>query len=163
MILATVVPDAPDGLYDSGLPIQELFGVPIHPLVVHSALVLLPLAAIGLIATSTSIRRSKRYGGLVALVATVGFVMAFLAVTSGRDLAGAFQYTDQLHFQLGEWVFWFGLALMVVCGLLWLLDKKPSERAAPAKLLALLGMVVAVATIALIAWTGITGEQLTWA
>ena len=112
---------------------------------------------------ASGIKRSKRYGGAVSLLALVGFVTGFLAMASGRDLARALGYAEQQHFQLGAWVPWFGLALLVCATLLWLLDKKPPKRGLPAKLIAVAALVVSVATIVLIAWTGITGEQLTWA
>ena len=163
MWLASVVPDAPDDLYPSGLPVRELFGVPVHVLVAHSAVVLLPLAAIGLIFIATSITRSKRYGGAVALLAVLGFLASYFAVASGEDLSRAFGYADQQHFRLGFWVPWFGLAVTVAATLLWLLDKKPSKRGGPAKIIALVSFVVAAAAIALVAWTGLSGDQLTWA
>jgi uncharacterized membrane protein len=162
MVVGFVLPDAPSGIYDSGLPFDSLFGVPVHPLVVHAAAVLIPIAAIGLVFIATGIRRSKRYGGAISLIALFGFVAAFLATASGRDLAVAQGHGEELHFQLGEWIPYFALALLVLATGLWVLDKKPSQRGAPAKLFALLGLVAGVATTALVVWTVITGDQLAW-
>lgn len=41
---------------------MTLFGLPLHPLVVHAAVVLLPLAALGAIVIAVSERARKRYG-----------------------------------------------------------------------------------------------------
>ena len=162
MWLASAVPDAPGDLYPSGLPVQELFGVPVHVLVIHGALVMLPLASIGLIFIATGISRSKRYGGAVALLALFGFLASYLAVASGEDLARSYGYSEQEHFQLGYWVPWFGVAVVVASTLLWLLDKKPPKRGGPAKVIALLSFLIGALTIVLVAWTGISGSQLTW-
>lgn len=162
MVVGSVVPDAPDGIYDSGLPFDSLFGIPVHPLVVHLAAVLLPLAAIGLIYIATGIRRSKRYGGAVSLLALLGFASAFLATASGRDLAAASGYGSELHFELGEWVPWFAAVLLALATALWVVDKKPSQRGAPGKILALVGLIAGAATTVLVVWTVITGDQLTW-
>ena len=108
MVVGSVVPDAPSGIYDSGLPFDSLFGVPVHPWWCTPPPCCCRIAAIGLIFMATGISRSKRYGGAISLIALFGFVAAFLATASGRDLAVALGHGEELHFQLGEWMPWFG-------------------------------------------------------
>jgi hypothetical protein len=158
--LALAAPSA--GLYDGGLPITEVFGLPLHPLIVHAAVVLLPLASIGLVVMATSIARSKRYGGAVALLAGVGALSAFLAMASGRDLRTALGYGSSDHFTYGEWMPWVGLALFGTAVVLWLLDKRPPKRSGLGKVVALLAYPVALATIAATVYVGHLGAKLTW-
>lgn len=62
-------------------------GLPLHPLIVHAVVVLLPLAALGtvLIAARPSWRRP--YGPPVLALAIVGAVSVPIATASGTDLA----------------------------------------------------------------------------
>jgi uncharacterized membrane protein len=150
------------GIYEGGLPIEEIFGLPVHPLVVHAAVVLIPLASLGLVLMATSIKRSKRYGAVVTAIAGAAAVSAFLAMASGRDLAERFGYGDQQHFDLGEWMPWVGLALFANCLLLWLVDKKPSSRSFPGTMLAIAGFVVAAVATGMTVWTGHLGADLVW-
>jgi uncharacterized membrane protein len=155
------LPPAP-GSYGGGLPIKEIFGLPVHPLVVHAVVVLVPLASLGLIVMATSIKRSKRYGGPVTLIAGIALGSAFLAMASGRDLAARFGYGAQEHFEMGEWMPWVALAVFVNCLLLWLLDKKPPKRSLPGTVLAIAGLVVAVVAIGATVYTGHLGAELVW-
>ena len=155
------LPPAPI-IYGGGLPLKEIFGLPVHPLVVHAVVVLVPLASLGLIMMASGIRRSKRYGGLVTLIAGIAAVSAFLAMASGRDLAERFGYGAQEHFAMGRWMPWVGLAVFANCLLLWLLDKKPSQRNLPGKVLAIAGFVVAAAAIGATVYTGHLGAELVW-
>ncbi|MCC7363741.1 MAG: hypothetical protein IT303_05180 [Dehalococcoidia bacterium] len=68
------------------LEISSMFGLPAHALVVHAAVVLVPLAVVGFAATSW--RRSWRYvyGIPVAALAVAGAVFAWLAEESGEPL-----------------------------------------------------------------------------
>jgi uncharacterized membrane protein len=155
------LPPAP-GIYGGGLPIQEIFGLPVHPLVVHAVVVLVPLASLGLILMASSIKRSKRYGGLITLIAGVAAASAFLAMASGRDLADRFGYGAQEHFAMGQWMPWVGLAVFVNCLLLWLVDKKPPNRSLPGTVLSIAGFVVAALAIAATVYTGHLGAELVW-
>lgn len=62
-------------------------GLPLHPLIIHAVVVLLPLAALGsvLIAARPSWRRP--YGPPVLALAVVGAVSVPIATASGTDLA----------------------------------------------------------------------------
>jgi hypothetical protein len=160
--MLTAVRPAQD-LYDGGLPITEVFGLPVHPLVVHGAVVLLPLAAIGLILMSASAKHSKRYGGLVVVVALVAWLFSILAMLSGRDLRAAQgRPADLDHFVWGGWLPWAGLALFGVTALLWLADRKASARSGLGVVVSLVGFVVAAGTLAATIYVGHLGAELTW-
>jgi uncharacterized membrane protein len=67
--------------------IDEIAGLPVHALVVHFAVVLVPLAAIALIATGWKTDWRKRYALAIAVIAIAGAVAAFVAAQTGEDLA----------------------------------------------------------------------------
>lgn len=161
MPVASLLPA--EGLYDDGLPITEVFGLPVHPLVVHGAVVLLPLASIGLLLMVTSAARGKRYGALFTGLSFVAWIFSLLAVFSGRDLKAALGYTgDNVHFVWGGWLPWAGLAVFGTTLLLWLTDRRGSGRNVLGFVLTLVGFVVALGTIAATVYVGHAGAGLTW-
>ncbi|MTA96176.1 MAG: cytochrome b5 domain-containing protein, partial [Actinobacteria bacterium] len=62
-------------------------GLPLHPLVVHFAVVLLPLAVIGVLAAIWMPRTGKRYLTLSAIGVLLGTLATFIAKESGEALA----------------------------------------------------------------------------
>ena len=63
------------------------FGLPLHPLVVHGAMVLVPLAALGALAVVFSSWARTRYGWLTVLVAVAGAGATLAARLTGPILA----------------------------------------------------------------------------
>lgn len=62
-------------------------GLPLHPLVVHFAVVLLPLAALALVLEALVPALRRRYAGVTVLALAGGTAAAFLAKESGEALA----------------------------------------------------------------------------
>jgi len=143
-------------------PMNTIFGLPTHPLVVHAAVVLIPLAAIGAIAVALVPRWSRRYGALVWFGTILGTASCLLAAASGEDLAARVG-TPAAHALLGEQMKYLGMALFVVTFVLWLLDHRADDvRQVSVKILA--GVVIALAVMALV-WTvrtGDTGARAVW-
>lgn len=88
---------ATDGVSKDGtdVPLLELsfpkiFGLPAHPLLVHAAVVLVPLAALALVAVGWKEAWRRVYYLPVALIAMAGAGSAFLAKQSGETLASAY-------------------------------------------------------------------------
>jgi hypothetical protein len=65
----------------------SLFGLPTHPVVVHAAVVLLPLAALMTLACAVSPALRKRYGVLTAVLA----VLAMLSVGAAQRTGGSLE------------------------------------------------------------------------
>jgi uncharacterized membrane protein len=99
---------------------DSLFGLPAHPLLVHGAVVLVPLAALGaaVIAASASMRR--RFGVIVVGLALVAFVFTFLAKESGESLEEKVDEDELVedHAELGGTMPIFAFALLAASGVL---------------------------------------------
>lgn len=66
---------------------MDVFGLPLHPLIVHAAVVLVPLAAIGALLVLASGWVRTRYGWLTAAAAVAGAAACVAARLSGEALA----------------------------------------------------------------------------
>jgi uncharacterized membrane protein len=103
----------------------SIYGLPAHPLVVHLAVVLVPLAATATIAVGWNARWRHRYYLPIALVAIIGAVGAFLAQQTGGSLRRALRQAGKHvgnHPQQGNVAFWTAALLAIVCVLLYLYD-----------------------------------------
>ncbi len=68
------------------MEISNIFGLPAHPIFVHAAVVLLPLAALGSILVAAKPRWRKHYAPLVAALAIAAVGSVGLAQGSGEKL-----------------------------------------------------------------------------
>lgn len=145
------------------LPVDEVGGLPLHPLVIHAVVVLVPLAAIGMVVMATSGSRSKRYSPAVMVVSGLGMLAALTAVLSGQELRKTLGLSKEQHFEFGEYLQWVALALFVVTVILALLDRQSGgNRSGLGTILAVVGMVVAAVAIVLTVLTGHSGAELVW-
>ena len=95
-------------------------GLPLHPLVVHAVVVLLPLAALGTLAIAVRPAWRARYGVLVVACAALAVVFIPIATSSGEALEERVG-DPGLHAELGDQLLWFALPLLVLAaGLVWL-------------------------------------------
>lgn len=69
---------------------MEVYGLPLHPLVVHATVVFVPLAALGGIVVSLWTWARDRYGLLVLAAALLGLVATFVAEQSGEQFYDSF-------------------------------------------------------------------------
>lgn len=96
---------------------DELFGLPAHPLVVHGAVVLLPLAAIAVLAVAIRPRWARSaFGYVTVALPLVSLVTVILAQRSGESLEERVQETAlvERHAELGESVLPWAIVLLVV-------------------------------------------------
>jgi uncharacterized membrane protein len=98
-------------------------GLPLHPLVVHAVVVLLPLAAAGTVAIAVVPAWRRRFGILVALVAMAATAMVPVATNSGEALMRRVGSPGE-HEMLGGQMLWFALPLAVLVWALVLADAR---------------------------------------
>lgn len=85
------------------MDIKTLFGLPAHPLLVHIPIVLIPLAAFGVLGLWWEPWR-RRFGWATAVVLMVAGIFTQLAIGSGQALKGEVKRTalERAHTQIAE-------------------------------------------------------------
>lgn len=81
---------------------SQIGGLPLHPLVVHAVVVLLPLSTLGALAVAARPRWARAYGPLVALGAVVAAVAALVAKEAGEALERQLAYTGEAAVAIAE-------------------------------------------------------------
>lgn len=97
------------------MEIEELFGLPAHPLVVHAAVVLLPLAALLTVVCAAVPRARRWYAPVADGLALVAVVAVGLAQGSGEALEERVDETELVeeHTEKGEQVLPWAIAVLV--------------------------------------------------
>jgi uncharacterized membrane protein len=158
-----------------------MLALPMHPLLVHVPVVIVPLAALGVVAIAVRPKLMATFGLVVAGLAFVGFVGAVLAAHTGESLLDSYRRagttitpTLQNHVDLGNGarlisaVFFLFTALWV--GFAWwrarVGEEQATVRSKKPKLVAVVLLVLAVAsgigaTTSMVV-TGHEGAQSHW-
>ena len=112
--------------------LDSLFGLPAHPLIVHAAVVLVPLAAIGTIAIAFWPSARRKIGWVVVGLALVGTVSCYLASKSGEALQENVPRTAAVvdHAQEGDGAAFFGAAVFVGAAAIMGIDEVRRRRTA---------------------------------
>ncbi len=151
----------------SGGPFDLINGIPVHPLVVHAAVVLVPLTALGLIAMAIWPRFSARYGWLVVASGVVAAGSSFAAKESGEVLEGRVGEPGFDHAELGDLMPIFAAVLLIAVVVLWLIDRSaPAEGPAPRRGLritvAIVGVLIALGNLLWVIRVGDSGAKSVW-
>lgn len=147
---------------------ETVAGVPIHPMVVHVVVVMIPLAALGVAALAVVPRWRDRYGVLVFVAALLGTALVPVATQSGEGLEELVREDEQIerHADLGETMIYGAVALLVVAGALWWIGRA-AERGrrtptAVAMLVAVVALLVAVGVTVQVVLVGHSGADAVW-
>lgn len=155
----TLVTPTESSLFDS------IGGLPLHPLVVHVAVVFLPVAALGVIALVFVPRWRRTFGWLTMAALAVGTGGVIVSKQSGEALAEQVG-TPARHADLGHLLPWVSIALFVLALVWFLLDRRANGREMQAsigvRLLGYLTAVLAVAAIVLTVLVGHSGAEAAW-
>ncbi|MFD0485580.1 DUF2231 domain-containing protein [Kineococcus sp. GCM10028916] len=103
--------------------LDTIDGLPVHPLVVHAVVVLLPLAVLGTILVAVLPRWRVRYGGLNALVAVIATALCPIATSSGEALEHRVG-DPGAHAGLGDQLVWFALPMTLLAIVLWWVQRR---------------------------------------
>jgi uncharacterized membrane protein len=101
-------------------------GIPLHPLIVHAVVVLVPLASLLLLLAAVSPRIRHWAGILTPITATLALITVPLATQSGESLerrVGASPALEE-HTELGDSLLYFVLVLAILAWALWFLDRR---------------------------------------
>lgn len=138
---------------------DTIAGLPVHPLIVHFAVVLLPLATLGVIATIFLPRLQKHYLAISAVGVLIGTGATFVAKESGEALSERVGL-PQRHSDLGTYLFISAVAFL----LLTLLFYRQTQKGSVARIntLGVMTTVIGVVVIGLSVLTGHTGAEAVW-
>ncbi len=144
-----------EGLFD------QIAGLPVHPLVVHFAVVLLPLSAAGLIVLVLVSRWRAAFAGITVLGLAAGTAAAFVAKESGEQLAERVGL-PATHATWGQFVWPVALATTVVAAVWYFLQRRKGGAPASTRVVGAIAAILAATTTGLTALTGHTGAEAVW-
>ncbi|MDR1998877.1 MAG: hypothetical protein LBQ06_02900 [Frankiaceae bacterium] len=133
-------------------------GLPIHPLVVHAVVVLLPLAAVGTVAVALRPSWRGRYGPLVTIAAALSVVLIPVATSSGEALQERVGNPGN-HAELGDQLILFAFPLLILAAALTWLDRRSRRTGQPSSRLSSVAVLRTVAGLAVVAALA-TGVQV---
>lgn len=146
---------------------DEVFGLPLHPLVVHAAVVFVPLAALGTLLFTTVPRWRQTYGWLVVAVSAVAAGTVPLAALSGkrllelRELGGPVLEKILEHEQWGDRLVWTVIP-MFVFNLAAMLMVRAGRPVGQVTIVAALASLAAAVSVVLVLITGHLGSMAVW-
>ena len=145
-------------------------GLPVHALVVHAVVVLVPLGALGVVAIAVVPPWRQRFGVAVLAILTAGLVAVPVATRSGKPegallhrlhASGVVAKQIQHHQNMGKLVIYPTIALWVLAVVLVLLDRR-GRTGRPVMVVAVLAVLAAGAATAQVAITGELGSTAVW-
>lgn len=139
-------------------------GLPLHPLVVHLVVVIVPLTFAGAFLMAVWPKFSRRFGPLIAIGAALGLVSAIIARQAGEQLAPIVGVSAS-HLEWGGrapwWIAIFGIAVVAF----WLVDRGiPANRPRPVWVHVFAGVMVVLGAIAVmqVMGAGHSGSESVW-
>lgn len=151
------------------MELDKLFGLPAHPLIVHAAVVLVPMAAVGLVVVAALPRARRAYAPLVLAAALGAVAMVFLAQRSGEAFEERVRETDlvERHTDLGASMLPWAIAPAVVAaGITALAWWRPARARAGSVVVTAVAVIVAVLAGGGATWkvveVGHSGSKAAW-
>ena len=142
-------------------------GLPVHALIVHAVVVVVPLAAVGTLAIAVRPGWRATYGWLVVAAAAASVAMTPIATSSGEALQKRVGNPGD-HADLGGQLLWFVIPLLVLALALVLLDRRQARSEEPVVSATAMRVVVVLAVVAGLATTvqvvriGDSGARAAW-
>lgn len=144
---------------------MDVFGLPLHPLLVHAPVVLVPLAALAALLVAFWRAARERYGWLVVGLAAVAAASAVAARLSGEvflESMGGGTPAAQAHSNWGLIAPFPAAALAVAVAVLVWLDRRPGGTRRLGPVFVVLTTLAALASLVLIGLTGHSGATAVW-
>lgn len=147
---------------------DELFGVvaglPLHPLVIHLSVVLIPLVAIGALVMSYLPSFSRRYGKAIFSLALIAQGSLFLSKVTGQALTNIMEKDMGRHASLGEIAPFITLPMVVLIYLRLRMDRSGTTFGSVVvrRLTSIALILASLASIAVIVLVGHSGAESVW-
>jgi len=152
-------------LYDElGGPFDLVMGLPLHPLVVHAAVVLVPLVAFSALAMSYWPSFSRKYGKPILILAVIAQISLFVAKTSGESFEERLGKEVKRHAEFGETAPLTFIPLLVLLFIRWRMDRSGATVGSPRvrRMVSILLALSAILALVYIYLTGHSGAESVW-
>ena len=137
-------------------------GLPLHPLVVHAVVILMPLTAIAVIIFTFRPRLNRKYGWIVCWLAFFSTGAAAVAKESGERLATRVGFPAE-HMAIARWTPYVAGLFFLLTVALWWYDRKGDDRRSIAgSALALAAMAMAFVALYWAIRAGHSGATAVW-
>jgi hypothetical protein len=145
-------------------PFGMLAGLPLHPLLVHSAVVLVPLVAIGALVMSYLPSFSRRHGKLILILALVAQGSVFLAKLSGEAFSEILNKDVEKHAELGEIAPFVTIPMVALIYVRWRMDRAGSSTGSVAirRLTSVALVIASLTSLVMIFLVGHSGASSVW-
>ena len=142
----------------------SIAGLPLHPLVIHASIVLIPLVAVSGLVMSYLPSFSRRYGKVTLVIAIVAQLSLFLAKVTGEAFQEILDKDMGNHAELGEIAPFVTLPMVALIYLRWRLDRSGATvgSAWVRRLTSVALIVASLASIAVIVLVGHSGAESVW-
>ncbi len=146
---------------------DDVLGLPLHPLIVHAAVVLVPLAAVGTLLITVVPRWRRTYGWLVVIASGAALVTVPLATRTGRRLTELREFGGpvleriQEHEIMGDRIIW-AVAPMFVLNVAVVMLLRAGRPSRDVTVIAMLATVAAAVSVVLVVLTGHLGSTAVW-
>jgi uncharacterized membrane protein len=139
-------------------------GLPVHPLVVHAVVVLLPIAALGTIAIAVRPGWRRTYGWLVVAAGVITIVLLPVATSSGEALEERVGSPGE-HAEMGETLIWLTIPMVLLAAALVWFDRRPNPKidGRLLKAVPVLAIVAALVCSVQVYRVGDSGARAAWA
>ena len=148
--------------------LDTIFGLPLHPLIVHATVVLVPTATLMVALAAVYPRFRNWIGPVPALAAVASCVLVPLSTSSGEELEHRVGDTSlvEKHAELADTLIWFVLPLAAFAVVGYWLHRRDTAGQKPGKGLlaavAVASVLIAGGTVVDVALIGHSGAKAAW-
>jgi hypothetical protein len=143
---------------------ENFFGLPVHPLVIHATVVIVPAAALAVVLAAVLPRFRAWAGPLPMVLSVVGLVLAPLSTSSGESLEHQVGESSLVarHAELGDTLVWVMVPLTVVAAAMWWFGRRPGTGQVLMAGISVVAVLAAAGTVVDVALIGHSGAKAAW-
>lgn len=148
---------------------SDIFGLPIHVLIVHATVAFVPLAALTVLLAVLVPRFREWAGPLPVGLSLVALVLTPLSTASGENLEHDLPHSELIeeHAELGDQLLVFTIALFVLAAGYWFLTRHSGVTRSPSPRglvlgIAVLAVIASLGTLVQVARIGHSGAKAAW-
>ncbi len=144
---------------------ETIFGLPVHPLIVHATVVIVPAAALSVLLAAVWPRFRARAGVVVPILALAAVILTPLSTSSGEELQGMVGDTHlvQEHAELAGMLIWWVIPLLVGGAAIWWFHRRGGAPNRGLMLAAgVISVVAALGTTVQVVLIGHSGANAAW-